>query len=161
MNPAALFKARSTALARAAALACAVAAALAACSTLHFPGVHRIIVQQGNVVTRTMIDKLKPGMSKNQVRYVMGNAVMENPFDANRWDYIYTADIRGQDYIERRLSIFFEDGRMVSMEGNYLDEEKTAKGEQAERKDKAISQVMEEQKSDTVAAEQKQAGDKD
>lgn len=140
--------------ARRAALLCGLLATLAACSNLHFPGVHRIIVQQGNVVTRTMIEKLKPGMSKNQVRYVMGNSVLENPFDHDRWDYIYTADLRGLDYVEKRLSLYFENDRLVRMEGSYLPEASATGSGSAPPKDPSISRVMEQQKEDTVAGEE-------
>ena len=106
---------------RAFVVACALVA-LTACSSLRFPGVHRIVIQQGNVVTPAMIEKLKPGMSKNQVRFVMGNAVVAHPFNQERWDYIYTADVRGEELIERRLSLHFDDnGKLTHFEGNYLD----------------------------------------
>ena len=55
-----------------------VLAFIAGCSTFRFPGVHRITVQQGNVITQQMVDKLKPGMTKSQVRFVLGNAVIDD-----------------------------------------------------------------------------------
>ena len=62
-------------------------AALAGCS---FPGVYKIDIQQGNVVTQDMIDQLKPGMTRRQVRFIMGNPLITDTFHANRWDYLYS-----------------------------------------------------------------------
>ena len=61
--------------------------ALAGCS---FPGVYKIDIQQGNVVTQDMIDQLRPGMTRRQVRFIMGNPLLVDTFHANRWDYLYS-----------------------------------------------------------------------
>ena len=68
-------------------LVCA-ALLLSACSMprLGLPRVHKVTVQQGNVITQEMIDKLKPGMSRSQVAYIMGEPVFRNPFNDDRWD---------------------------------------------------------------------------
>lgn len=50
--------------------------ALAGCS---FPGVYKIDIQQGNVVTQDMIDQLRPGMTRRQVRFIMGNPLIQTP----------------------------------------------------------------------------------
>ena len=59
--------------------------ALAGCS---FPGVYKVDIQQGNVVTQDMIDQLRPGMTRKQVRFIMGNPLITDTFHANRWDYL-------------------------------------------------------------------------
>ena len=61
--------------------------ALAGCS---FPGVYKIDIQQGNVVTQDMIDQLRPGMTRRQVRFIMGNPLIQDTFNTNRWDYLYS-----------------------------------------------------------------------
>jgi len=61
--------------------------ALAGCS---FPGVYKIDIQQGNVVTQDMIDQLRPGMTRRQVRFIMGNPLLTDTFHADRWDYLYS-----------------------------------------------------------------------
>ena len=63
---------------------------LASCSYLKFPGVYRITIQQGNVITQEMIDQLKPGMTKRQVRFVLGTPLIDDPFVVDRWDYHYS-----------------------------------------------------------------------
>lgn len=51
--------------------------------------VYKLEIQQGNVITQEMIDKLKTGMSRSQVRFVLGNPLIMDPFHADRWDYYY------------------------------------------------------------------------
>ena len=94
-----------------AATACLLAVALLAsgCSNLR---VYRLAVQQGNVITQEMVDSLKPGMTREQVAYVMGEPVVRNPFNEDRWDYIYTLDVPGYRDENRLLSVFFEDGKL-------------------------------------------------
>ena len=98
-------------------------AALAACSTFRFPGVHRITIQQGNVITQQMIDKLRPGMTKSQVKFVLGNAVVDDSLDAHRWDYIYTIQIAGGDRIRKVLSVYFVDDRLSYFAGDFVPTE--------------------------------------
>ena len=97
--------------------------ALAGCSTFRFPGVHRITVQQGNVISQSMIDKLKPGMTKSQVRFILGNPVIDDPLKSEQWDYIYTIQVAGGATIRRPLIIHFLEDRLSHMEGDYLPAE--------------------------------------
>lgn len=52
--------------------------------------IHRIDIQQGNVITKDMVDQLKVGMTKRQVTFVMGTPLIQDPFHQSRWDYIFT-----------------------------------------------------------------------
>lgn len=97
--------------------------ALTACSSFRFPGVHRITVQQGNVITQQMIDKLRPGMTRSQVRFVLGNAVVDDPLDADRWDYVYSISIRGGEPIRKVLSVYFVDDRLSYFVGDFVPTE--------------------------------------
>ncbi len=94
-------------------------ALITGCSSYQFPGVHRITIQQGNVVTQTMIDKLKPGMTRRQVQFVLGNPIIDDQLNADRWDYVYTIDIPGIDNIHRTLQIYFVEERLSYFEGDY------------------------------------------
>ncbi len=94
--------------------------ALPACSTFRFPGVHRITIQQGNVITQTMIDRLKPGMTRSQVRFVLGNPIIDDPLDQDRWDYVYSIQVAGGRRIQRELVLHFVDDRLSYFEGDYL-----------------------------------------
>ena len=98
-------------------------ALLSACSTLKFPGVHRINVQQGNVITQQMIDKLRPGMTKSQVRFVLGKAVIDDSLDVDRWDYIYTLSIAGGNQMKTKLSVYFVDEKLSYFVGDFIPSE--------------------------------------
>lgn len=94
------------------------ALALTACSWL--PRVHRIVVQQGNVVSQEMVDKLKPGMTRRQIAFVMGEPVMRDTFDPNRWDYVYSIDIPNYAKQTVHISLFFENEQLSYFTGDFL-----------------------------------------
>lgn len=100
-------------------LLAALIVAVAGCSTFRFPGVHRITIQQGNVVTQEMIDRLRPGMTKSQVRFVLGNPIIDNELKADRWDYYYSIQIAGGEKQRRKLQLYFMDDRLSYFEGDY------------------------------------------
>jgi outer membrane protein assembly factor BamE len=90
----------------------------AGCSV--FPSVlYKIDVQQGNIVTQDMVDKLKPGMTKSQVRFVLGTPLIVDAFRDNRWDYVYIRQEKGELVEQERLTIFFENEILTHFE-NYL-----------------------------------------
>ncbi len=72
------------------------------------------------MITQTMVDQLRPGMTKNQVRYVLGNAIIDDSLDINRWDYVYTLQIAGQKPQPRYMSLFFVDEKLSHFEGDYV-----------------------------------------
>ena len=80
---------------------------------------YQVEVQQGNVVTREMIDKLKPGMSKSQVRFVLGTPLVVDAFHADRWDYVYYyKKTRDAPTKTQHLTVIFEDDIMKRIEGD-------------------------------------------
>ncbi|MDD2055095.1 outer membrane protein assembly factor BamE [Pseudomonas putida] len=92
--------------------------ALAGCS---FPGVYKIDIQQGNVVTQDMIDQLRPGMTRRQVRFIMGNPLLTDTFHANRWDYLYSLQPGGGERQQERISVVFNaDDQLVSLSGDFM-----------------------------------------
>ena len=91
--------------------------ALAGCS---FPGVYKIDIQQGNVVTQDMINQLRPGMTRRQVRFIMGNALLTDTFHPDRWDYLYSLQPGGGERQQERISVFFnENDQLVSLSGDF------------------------------------------
>ena len=91
--------------------------ALAGCS---FPGVYKIDIQQGNVVTQDMIDQLRPGMTRKQVRFIMGNPLLTDTFHANRWDYLYSLQPGGGERQQERVSLLFNgNDQLVSLSGDF------------------------------------------
>ena len=87
---------------------------------------HKIEIQQGNVVTQEMLDKLQPGMTRNQVRFVLGTPLLIDPFRNDRWDYVYTMNKKGARIEQRQLKVFFQDDKMLRYEGDVLMETKPA-----------------------------------
>jgi outer membrane protein assembly factor BamE len=92
--------------------------ALAGCS---FPGVYKIDIQQGNVVTQDMIDQLRPGMTRRQVRFIMGNPLLTDTFHTNRWDYLYSIQPGGGQRLQERISVNFSaDDQLVGLSGDFM-----------------------------------------
>ncbi|MWV11698.1 outer membrane protein assembly factor BamE [Pseudomonas sp. R-28-1W-6] len=92
--------------------------ALAGCS---FPGVYKIDIQQGNVVTQDMIDQLKPGMTRRQVRFIMGNPLITDTFHASRWDYLYSIQPGGRQRYQERVSLMFgSDDQLIGLAGDFM-----------------------------------------
>ena len=97
-------------------------ASLSACGVVGFPGVYRINVEQGNIVTQEMVDQLKPGMSKRQVRFIMGTPLVEDTFNQNRWDYPYSIRNGGELLSESHVTVFFDGDSLVNVTGDVLPE---------------------------------------
>jgi outer membrane protein assembly factor BamE len=91
--------------------------ALAGCS---FPGVYKVDVQQGNVVTQDMIDQLRPGMTRSQVRFIMGNPLITDTFHPNRWDYLYSIQPGGSQRRQERVSLVFNaNDQLAGLAGDF------------------------------------------
>ena len=83
------------------------------------PGVHKIDVDQGNVIDQAMVDQLKPGMSPAQVRYVMGSPMLTSALHADRWDYLYRRQPGGEAAVQERVTLYFDQNRLIRVEGDY------------------------------------------
>ena len=73
---------------------------------------YRIDIQQGNVVTQEMVAKLKAGMTRSQVRFVMGSPLVVDPFHPDRWDYLYVDRKKGRLVEYRRLTLYFDGDKL-------------------------------------------------
>nr|VFJ62305.1 MAG: SmpA / OmlA family protein [Candidatus Kentron sp. FW] len=82
--------------------------------------VHKIDIQQGNVITQEMVDRLKPGMNKRRVLFVLGTPLIVSAFNRDRWDYVYTFQPGGGEREQRKLTLFFEDNRLQRIEGDVV-----------------------------------------
>jgi outer membrane protein assembly factor BamE len=101
----------------------ASAALLAACSSLQssdsFLGLitpYRVDVVQGNVVTREQAALIKPGMSRAQVRDILGSPLLTDIFHADRWDYVFTIRRQGAEPQRRRIVVLFDGDKLKSMD---------------------------------------------
>lgn len=88
------------------------------CSGSHVPFVYRIDVPQGNVVTQDMLNRLEPGMSKQQVSLVMGTPLIVDPFHPDQWLYVYRLSRGGEEIEERRVELYFKDDRLQRVAGD-------------------------------------------
>lgn len=82
------------------------------------PGVYRISIMQGNVIEQSMLDRLKPGMEKRQVKFIMGTPTIMDPFHPNRWDYIYTFTRGAEQRDQRHLALYFVNDKLAYLDGD-------------------------------------------
>lgn len=74
---------------------------------------YKMDIRQGNFIRPEMRERLKIGMTQAQVRAVLGTPLVNDPFHANRWDYLYRLE-RGAVVLERQhLTLYFEDGKLA------------------------------------------------
>ncbi|HEY6239229.1 MAG TPA: outer membrane protein assembly factor BamE [Burkholderiales bacterium] len=103
----------------------------AACGFAPSLSPYRIEIQQGNYVTQEMVAQLKPGLTRDQVRFVLGTPLVSDIFHDERWDYVFLrqrANSRETEY--RRIAVFFEDGKLKRIEGDIVATAATGKAEQ-------------------------------
>lgn len=81
---------------------------------------HRVEIQQGNLVTQEAISKLKPGMTPSQVRFVLGTPLVVDPFHKDRWDYAYMLKKGGEVVEQRRITVLFENDKLVRIDGDVI-----------------------------------------
>jgi len=107
-------------------LVMALGLALSACSSGSFdrlraslPGVYRMDIHQGNIVTQEMVDQLKPGMNQRQVAFILGTPLIKDPFNDHRWDYLYSNEPGGQARMQKRITLVFENDELVGLQGDF------------------------------------------
>lgn len=100
-------------------LVMAGAAGLNGCSWFQFPGVYKLAIQQGNIVTQEMVDQLKPGMTKRQVNYVLGTPLIKDSFQQDRWDYYYSLRDSQGETTTKRLTVYFQNDALTHFAGDY------------------------------------------
>lgn len=92
------------------------------------PRIYRMDVRQGNHITPDMVAKLKTGMSQEQVRDILGSPTLPHTINCNRWDYYYYFKPgTGGDIIRKHLTVYFRNGKLVKVEGDYPKTLKTNK----------------------------------
>lgn len=98
--------------------------ALAACSNVpRFFNEYKIDVQQGNVLSQEMVSQLKPGQTRDQVRFLLGTPMIADVFHQQRWDYLYSFKNGATGQIQsRRFSVFFDnEGLLARVEGDVAE----------------------------------------
>ena len=103
--------------------------------SMDFPGVYKISIPQGNIITQEMVDQLRPGMSKRQVIFVRGTPLVRDPYHQDRWDYIYSFQPGGGERGQEKITVFFVDDQLVGFEGDFVP---TAIAEAASQSDEEV-----------------------
>ncbi len=106
---------------------------------------YKMDIQQGNVVTSEMLLKLRPGMTKSQVKFIMGTPLLVDSFRTNRWDYFYQLRKQGKIVNQRRVILDFENDLLKRVRGDVV-----AKGKTVEDVTQELEQEAEEAQASEV-----------
>lgn len=98
---------------------CVLLTACGSVTSFSFPGVYRIDIPQGNLLTQEMIDQLRPGLTKRQVTFILGTPLLRDTFDQDRWDYLYSFQPGGGERVQERLTVYFENDQLTRLEGDF------------------------------------------
>ena len=84
---------------------------------------YKVDVVQGNFVSREQVEALQPGMSRQQVREILGTPLVTSLFHADRWEYVFTLKRPGEDAQTRKLTVFFKGDVLERSEGDPMSSE--------------------------------------
>jgi outer membrane protein assembly factor BamE len=84
---------------------------------------YKAVVVQGNFVSREQVEALKPGMSRQQVREILGTPLVTSLFHSNRWEYVFTLKKPGDEVQTRKLTVYFEGEQFARSEGDEMPTE--------------------------------------
>lgn len=90
---------------------------------------YKVDVRQGNYVSQEMVAQLRPGQSRDQVRFILGSPLVTDIFHADRWDYVYRFKPFRGEVQERRLAVFFEQNQLVRVAGDVVAQDGASGGE--------------------------------
>jgi outer membrane protein assembly factor BamE len=116
---------------------------ITACS--EFPWVYKIDIEQGNIIEQEAVDQLIPGLTKDQVRFILGSPINIDTFNQQRWDYIYSMSRGGGGHRQERLSLYFVGDRLEYFQGDFIPSD-AMEDEQAAEED-----IIEEQQKQAKA----------
>jgi outer membrane protein assembly factor BamE len=114
---------------------------LASCSDMSMPKLftlspYQIQVRQGNLITPEMLEKVRVGMPGAQVRAILGMPLIQDPFHANRWDYVYYLK-QGDKLVDmQRLTLFFENDKLARIDDSNMPRQSPVTGPDAGDKEK-------------------------
>jgi outer membrane protein assembly factor BamE len=93
---------------------------VASCGVPRIPGItpYKPDIQQGNYVSQEVFAQVKPGMTREQVRFLLGTPLLTDIFHADRWDYVYWRETTEGKREQRKVALFFADGKLARMEGD-------------------------------------------
>lgn len=108
---------------------------------------YKMDIQQGNIVTSEMLLKLRPGMTKSQVQFIMGTPLLVDSFHSNRWDYFYQLRKQGEIINQRRVILDFDGDALARVRGDVVPEgtDIDTLMQQADSESKSSSEKMAQQ----------------
>ena len=83
-------------------------------------GVYKLDINQGNYITQDMVEKLKAGQTKQQVRLILGTPLLVSAFRDDRWDYVYEYSRHGKQVEHRKFTVHFSGDQLARWEGDEL-----------------------------------------
>ncbi len=87
------------------------------CGVLSSACVYRINIQQGNFLDQAAVDQVKDGMTRSQVRYLLGTPMVADSFDKERWDYIYYLKKGRTGHVDsRRVTVYFDGDKVAKLD---------------------------------------------
>lgn len=90
-------------------------ASVAGCSTWEF---YKVNIRQGNYIDQAMVSSLAPGMTRQQVMFIMGTPLLTDPFHQDRWDYYYSFSEGGKPVEQRHVKLYFQGDTLSRVEGS-------------------------------------------
>lgn len=89
---------------------------LAGCSLI----THKVDIQQGNYVDQAMIAKLKPEMTRSQVKFILGTPLIADSFHSSRWDYVYLTGKAEKVKVRHKITVVFDGDKLKNVEGDIV-----------------------------------------
>ena len=81
---------------------------------------HKIDIQQGNYIDQAMVAKLKPEMTRSQVRFILGTPLIADPFHLDRWDYVYLTGKANNVHTQHKITVVFDGDKLKHVEGDIV-----------------------------------------
>ena len=81
---------------------------------------HKIDIQQGNYVDQAMVAKLKPEMTRSQVRFILGTPLIADVFHQNRWDYVFLTGTANDVHVKHKITVIFNGDKLKNVEGDLV-----------------------------------------
>ena len=95
---------------------------VAGCGVLRIPGItpYKPEIEKGNYLSQEIIAQVKPGMSREQVRFLLGTPLLTDIFHADRWDYVYWHEAQNGKRETRKVALFFSDNKLERIQGDVV-----------------------------------------
>ena len=93
-----------------------ISLSFSACSSYTFPWVYRLDIEQGNVINEEKLAKVRLGMTRVQVRFLLGTPLIEDTFNKNRWDYFHSYKDRKGNVTRNTVTLNFSDDRLTAID---------------------------------------------